>query len=42
MKKLRMALCIIIGAALCCGWCYLKADTLRRETKMVTNLFKGE
>lgn len=42
LKKIGIGMCIVMGAALCFGWCYLKADTLQREGKMITNLFNGE
>lgn len=40
IKKIGFGICIVMGAALCCAWCYLKADTLQRETKMITKMFK--
>ena len=41
MKKLGIAICILMGAALCCAWVYVKADTLQRETHMITKIFIG-
>lgn len=40
MSYLRKGILIILGMACCCAWVYMKGDTLKREAKMITKIFK--
>lgn len=40
MNYLKKGIFIALGAVFCCAWVYMKADTFKRESKMITKIFQ--